>query len=360
MKTKKKAATKTKTRKRKATALQIDPTRTTTLRNRFVRQINVRFARIVRELRKLIVEEDAFGLIERREGLIANNRFAFMTDAQKVQAFRDWLQALVDQGILEVTGTGEAWTNEFIESAYKKAVVRGYIEANRYDAITDPFFKGNKEAFLTEAFAAPTTTSKLELLYTRTYNNLKGVTDEMSNQLSRTLAEGLARGDHPNTVAREMQKRVGTLTKTRARAIARTETIYAHNEGLLDSFERSGIKEVGAMVEWSTAEDDRVCPLCNDLNAVVMTIQEARGIMPRHPNCRCSWLPANVGESTKGQKRSKSAIQKAIAKSIKSEHPKLTLKEAKAKTKWVGADTKISKKRPAVHNQLTYRRNVVN
>ena len=80
-----------------------------------------------------------------------------------------------------------------------------------------------------------------------------------------------------------------------------------------------GVTKSGAAVEWLTAEDDRVCEMCAPLNGIVLTTKEARGLLPRHDECRCCWTPANVGEDTKGQKRTKAAIEEAIDKSVKAE-----------------------------------------
>lgn len=38
-------------------------------------------------------------------------------------------------------------------------------------------------------------------------------------------------------------------------------------------------------------------------------------MIPRHPNCRCAWVPANVGEPTDKQKRTRARIVAAIAQS---------------------------------------------
>ena len=46
------------------------------------------------------------------------------------------------------------------------------------------------------------------------------------------------------------------------------------------------------MAEWTTAGDERVCPECGGWEGIKMTIEEARGMIPLHPNCRCDWLPA--------------------------------------------------------------------
>jgi SPP1 gp7 family putative phage head morphogenesis protein len=43
--------------------------------------------------------------------------------------------------------------------------------------------------------------------------------------------------------------------------------------------------------EYTTADDNKVCPKCRQLEGNVYTIDEARGIIPVHPNCRCAWNP---------------------------------------------------------------------
>jgi hypothetical protein len=110
-----------------------------------------------------------------------------------------------------------------------------------------------------------------------------------------------------------------------------------------------GVTELGAAVEWSTAGDGRVCEMCAPLNGIVLTTKEARGLLPRHDECRCCWTPANVGEDTKGQKRTKEAIKDAIDKSVKAEICELSQSEPaeqKMCSSWKGAMVSIAEKRP--------------
>jgi SPP1 gp7 family putative phage head morphogenesis protein len=73
--------------------------------------------------------------------------------------------------------------------------------------------------------------------------------------------------------------------------LARTEIIRAHAEGTLNNFELAGLENVELQAEFLTAGDDRVCPICSALSGKIYSIKEARGIIPVHPNCRCTWLP---------------------------------------------------------------------
>jgi len=254
-------------------------------------------------IRRYLVDRDVFGLAQpKTPGSLRLYNFpgayAFETDAKKVGIFRDWLKEQTDKGILGVGKGAKAatpWTGKYIHSSYRRGLVRAYTDTHRADLVSKPeFFGGGQAQFLQQAFAAPETVSKLELLMTRNFNDLQGFTDAMAQGTSRILAEGVANGLAPSTIARRMFREVDGLTKKRALTIARTEVIHAHAEGQLDGFERLGVKEVGVMAEWLTAGDDRVCEQCASLEGRIFTIEEARNLIPEHPNCRCAWIPTDV------------------------------------------------------------------
>lgn len=224
--------------------------------------------------------------------------FKFETDPAKLKRFQRWLKQRIDAGILEINPTtGEPlgmkpWMYKYVDSAYKKGLLRAYFDMYKKElGKPQAYYDGTKQQFLESSFGQGERVSKLELIYTRSYEDLKGVTAAMSTQLSRTLAEGLANGQHPLQTARTMVKTVDKLSKTRAKVIALTETIHAHAEGQLDGFEDLGVEEVGADVEFTDSGDDGVCPICKSLNGKTFTIAKARGVIPVHPRCRCSWSP---------------------------------------------------------------------
>ena len=332
-----------------ANTIRMDPTRTTGLRKRFMAEMKRRFMSVKKALFNVIVEQDALGL-EKSSPLnfmetIPTERQAwrFNTDAQKVQAFNKWFQKQVDQDILSTSVKGEPWTGTYVDSAYKQGMLRAYQDTNK-EAMSESldFYRGSREQFIRTAFGAPETISKLQLISTRTFEELKGVTSTMGQQMSRTLAGGLADGKGPREIAKEMTEKVDGITRQRALTIARTETIYAHAEGQLDSFVALGVEDVGIMAEWSSAGDDLVCPLCLPLDGVVMKVWEARGIIPRHPNCRCSWIPAFSGEKNDKQKTSAREIDTAFSRSMKAEGKDRSAKEARMRSMWAGKMLKVS------------------
>lgn len=397
------------------------------LRVAFIRDVARRFRRLRRAIRELVEEEDAFGLRPRRggtldrvlanAGLVANvvrkvggawyvyskggrrltkgyatraeaakrlrqieffkrkpttnTRWAFQTDDQKLDSYREWLKEQVDSELLGVDPGNVAtpWVQPYLTAPYKKGMLRAYADTHKMGGAID-FVEGGRKAFLEMAFDAPVAQSKLKILGTRAFSQLRGVTAQMDQDMSRILAQGLAQGKGARSLARDLQKNVTDLERKRARTIARTEIIHAHNEGQLDAFEAMNVEGVGVLAEWNTAHDDLVCPLCQPLEGIVLTIKEARGMLPRHPNCRCAWIPAGVGEhkggttktthagkgqglakpgtaptgKTTGQVFSKEGIESRLLESIKKEHPRLGARRARAASRWVGADRKVTGK----------------
>jgi SPP1 gp7 family putative phage head morphogenesis protein len=221
--------------------------------------------------------------------------YRFLSDPAKLEAFRKWLQEQIDQGLLEVVGgiKGKPWTAKYVESAYRKGVLRSYTDTHKDLDLQDrpEFYLGSKEQFLKDVFAQPETMQKIQLLYMRAFESMRGMSGDMSAKLSRILADGMANGYGAVKIARAMRQEIDGMSKYRALLITRTEIIHAHAEGQLDSLKNLGIKEVILEVEWLTARDSVVCSRCASMEGKVFTIDEAHGKIPLHPNCRCCWQP---------------------------------------------------------------------
>ena len=266
-------------------ARRYDPTQTTTLRQQFEADLARRFRAIAKAIRQKIGKEDGFGLKANR------GEFDFLRSDQKVAAFMEWLQQQVNAGVLEVR-RGEtlqqagqrAWTNTYIRSAYQKGIAQSASRMRAQGASVAP-------EWVETAFTRPFHADRVGLAYTRTFNDLRGITAEMDKQISRTLANGLAEGRGPMEIARSLVDRVEKIGVTRARMLARTETIASHAQASLNTYEEAGLEGVQVEAEFATAQDNKVCPECQALEGRTFTMQEAQGVIPVHPNCRCAWLP---------------------------------------------------------------------
>jgi len=78
-------------------------------------------------------------------------------------------------------------------------------------------------------------------------------------------------------------KTVFATAQQRIELIARTEILRAHNQGRLKFYDTVGVREV----RWMVADDERLCPICADLDGKVFKVDKAPPI-PRHPHCRCT------------------------------------------------------------------------
>ena len=190
--------------------LRQDPSRTITLRKQFIAEMNKRFRVLRGEVWNLIVVLDVFGLIDTASEFFSNavianaklitnqgfKEWQFETDPRKLDLFNQWFQERINAGILNVgPNNAQPWTADFVESAYKKGVVRAYTDSvSEFDTDDPAFFQGSKAEFLRQAFDAPVAVNKLRLLQLRTFENLKGVTANMSSQMSSILADGIASG----------------------------------------------------------------------------------------------------------------------------------------------------------------------
>lgn len=233
------------------------------------------------------------------------NAFDFATDPDKIDHFQKWLQRQINLHILETrTATGnpslkKPWLAPRIINAYKIGIARAYTDVKRAGgspptaglnltsemkrAMDSAFEAGKLQRHLEAGMAM--STRKVELIYTRAYHDLQGITQYMSAKLSRILATGMINGDSPHSMARKMVQQISGISLHRARLIATTELTAAHASGTLDGLEMQGVKRVTAQVEFQTVGDDRVCPKCKHLEGKRFTIEEARGKIPVHPNC---------------------------------------------------------------------------
>lgn len=250
----------------------------------------------------------------------ADDNWRFRSDPKKVEAFKKWLEQQI--GAVLVGRSQQQLWDKYIQDGFKKGQGRAFDDATRSEKVIAAgrekldFYAGTRDQFLKSSFGRPVAVEKVQLLAGRTFDELKGITADMSLRMTRKLTDGLVQGKSPREVARDLNAEVD-IGWTRALTVARTELIRAHAEGQLTALEDLGVEDVGVAVEWSTTGDDRVCEECQPLEGVVMKLEEARGMLPRHPNCRCAWIPANVGEDKRGQKATRGSITGAIRSSRK-------------------------------------------
>lgn len=299
-----------------------DPTRTLMIRDRFVKEVNKRFASFLRAITEALVDKDVLGLASPK-AYVNPKQFNFPTNPEKVQAFMQWLNELIEKELLTLgnmpqlgQARQQAWTDLYVADSYKRGVQRARYEMGKAGM---PVPSLDKTGGISASMSTPFHLDRVGMIYIRTYEDLKDITTTMSNQISKVLSQGIIDGDGPALLARKIRSTVSggdaalgitdslgrfIPAKRRAQTLARTEVIRAHHLGMVQEYKNWALEGVIVQAEWTTAGDDRVCDVCKELEGKVYTLEEVKGLIPRHPNCRCIALPKVVDKTPK---------QKAIA-----------------------------------------------
>jgi SPP1 gp7 family putative phage head morphogenesis protein len=305
---------------------QYDPSRTVSLRNSFSRAMNKRFTELALVVKKSVYDNDCFGLKPMIHSLqmnpAPNKAFLFPRSAEKVEAFMEWLRKQVDAGIIQIgtanqlgTSVESAWFNLYILDSYKRGVLRARYELRKAGYPVPALESGMVMSYLSSSIFHM---DRVGLIYTRVFSDMKGITAAMDMQISRILAQGIIDGDGPAVLARKL---VATINGTgmgelgitdklgrfipaarRAEMLARTEILRAYNSASLMEYRNWGVEGLNILAEYSSALDDRVCEICLPLEGRIYTLDATEGVLPRHPQCRCIWLPIlyeNIIDKTK-------------------------------------------------------------
>lgn len=305
----------------------IDPTRTITIRQRFVAGVRSRFGLLMADIKEAIVDIDVLGIgIVNRVVANANSglspkQFNFPQSDKKIEAFVKWMLIKANEYILSggtkgIISTGgisgnatdarSSWIKTHIDSAYQQGIRRGRQELRKLGVEIDEGQLGGDP--IRVAFNSPVHADRVGMIYTRAYSSLKGITEEMGSVVSDVLALGIADGRGPKGIARLLNKTIlGSVTGVdfgildslgrkvpslrRAEVLARTEVIRAHHSANIAEYKSAGMMGIKIQAEHLTAGDERVCPKCAPLNGKRYDIDEAEYMIPVHPQCRCVAIP---------------------------------------------------------------------
>lgn len=113
----------------------------------------------------------------------------------------------------------------------------------------------------------------------------RAMPSELGAALEREIVTGLARGRHPNVIAREVT-RVATGPLHRSVTIARTEMLRAYRMAARDEYMQNDDVLDGWI--WHAHISPTTCAACWAMHGTVHPTSE---ILDGHPRCRCAMIP---------------------------------------------------------------------
>ncbi len=258
----------------------------------WVNDINRRFRRLRGLIRKTVgYENDALALRtdavadflrgNTQHPVVANadsepsERYDFPTEDKRIDAFVDDVHEWFDAEILEPVNrvelrNGDHWTAEYLRNAYVRAsnTATGRLMQEGV-SVTPPDVE--------ELLSTKTNLRTLQRLYTRTYEDLQDIREDMADIMREEITKAYAKGWNPKKTAKKLTKEVRSLQKSRAEAIAQTETITAAADSTLDRLEENGVG-VASHASWLHSHDTHVCAYCRKLGGINFTLEEMRSV----------------------------------------------------------------------------------
>lgn len=179
--------------------------------NKIDREIKKKYA----QLNKTII--DLFKSIPSGEVNAASaGNYYYDFSSSRAAGFLDELQRLLDDVLVEGESSGRMWAGLHVQDAYQS----GTAKANSELASLSAAYADSRP--LAVILYSQPYMNRLQLAYTKTYSDWRGLSDYSRQQLASTIMEGIARGDNPRNIESLIAKRLD-VSKTYARQIAQTE-----------------------------------------------------------------------------------------------------------------------------------------
>jgi hypothetical protein len=276
-----------------------DPTRSAGVRRAGRGLVNRRVFGLHRQLRQLLQDHDLPGLKQNED--VPTNYFRWVEPAgRRLERSEQMLRSVVEREL----ASPPDWLKEILS----RAIELGVRQA------------GNE---------LQTAIEQLDLSELKQFHaglasiEVKGISGETQRRVLRHIGTALETNQQPAELMREVRKTLEKITRFRLLMLVNTSVVRALNAAKLFIYAANGITRVGIEPEWLprrirhdsmvhdqelvnvlTAGDDDVCEDCEDIAGDgPYEIDEARALIPAHPNCRCAFVPADDERFAESEER---------------------------------------------------------
>ncbi|WP_252108830.1 MULTISPECIES: phage minor head protein [unclassified Halomonas] len=277
-----------------------NPVQTTRQRQRAFQQIRQALAGIQRGVL------DRFEQIGRRE-VAANaagdgRTYEYLLDAYILDDMNGYIAALINELVMRAVN-GEPIVVGQAELAYQQSTASSVVSMA---AQTEAFRRTVEETLVLAPYR-----NRVALLRARVFEEMQGFSDQLRTELARTLADGMARGQSPREIARQVKARIGvraledgskTGARARAERIARTEINVAHRRAIWEEDAQANAEGIRTRLLWVSALSATTRPTHASRHGRVYTRAEVQEFYARDGNainCKCTQVAILVDENGK-------------------------------------------------------------
>lgn len=159
---------------------------------------------------------------------VNKTRYNYDINPQRIAGLFDELQAMFYRA-LEVESFSRGWfLSQYLGQAWQEGTTKAFT---RLKTLAESAAPNIADAMnLDSVLTSPEYARRFEIIAARAFESMKGFAGQAANDLGRILGEGVALGQSPRTIARDIRKKFDQIEGYRALRIARTEVNNSFKE----------------------------------------------------------------------------------------------------------------------------------
>lgn len=272
-----------------------DPTGQDPRERRAIADFKVRMRDIQRGMLR-ILDQQQYTVVTINSAELAVNEtvYRFELDENILARINAEIAILINAILLE-GGERSLWfMNAYVEPAYQQGTAQSManlsVQSAEY-ALARPTLES---VLLSDPYR-----KRIGLVRARVFEEMRGLSDDMRGDLGSTLARGMAAGQNPRVIAKDIKARIG-VSQSRANTIARTEITAALKNARLDE-DADARDRLGILMKQMqiSALSPTTRPAHAARHAHLYTEQEVRDWRARDANdinCKCSFAAVLIDE----------------------------------------------------------------
>ena len=159
---------------------------------------------------------------------VNKTRYNYDVNPQRIAGLFDELQSLFYRA-LELDGFNRGWfLSQYLGKAWQEGTTKAFTRLKLAAESAAPNIA--EVMHLDSVLTSPEYARRFEIIAARAFESMQGFAGQAANDLGRILGEGVALGQSPRTIARDIRKKFDQIQGYRALRIARTEVNNSFKE----------------------------------------------------------------------------------------------------------------------------------